>query len=196
MSALKAEREAASRHLAAPVYRYEGDRNELIKAVHDALYCSKICAYAQGFQLMRAAKPNMDGNWISPRSRVSGAAVASFGRASYKKLPMPMGAIPGWLICYWIRTSKNKFKRIRRAGAQSWHSRLRRGLLLPPSCRPWRIMTAIDPRSFRQISYKLSGIISAPTPTNVSINRPVYRSTSIGPKRTVHRSRFRMHIKE
>jgi 6-phosphogluconate dehydrogenase len=28
----------------------------LIDAVHDALYCSKICAYAQGFQLMRAAE--------------------------------------------------------------------------------------------------------------------------------------------
>jgi len=33
-----------------------GDRNELIRAVHDALYCSEICAYAQGFQLMRAAQ--------------------------------------------------------------------------------------------------------------------------------------------
>ncbi len=38
------------------MYRYDGDRNELIKSVHDALYCSKICAYAQGFQLMRAAE--------------------------------------------------------------------------------------------------------------------------------------------
>ncbi|MBM2802198.1 MAG: 6-phosphogluconate dehydrogenase, decarboxylating [Deltaproteobacteria bacterium] len=56
LSALKSEREAASRHLTGPVYRYDGDRNELIKAVHDALYCSKICAYAQGFQLMRAAE--------------------------------------------------------------------------------------------------------------------------------------------
>jgi 6-phosphogluconate dehydrogenase len=56
LSALKSEREAASRHLSGPVYRYDGDRNELIRAVHDALYCSKICAYAQGFQLMRAAQ--------------------------------------------------------------------------------------------------------------------------------------------
>jgi 6-phosphogluconate dehydrogenase len=56
LSALKSEREAASRHLTGPAYRYDGHRNELIKAVHDALYCSKICAYAQGFQLMRAAE--------------------------------------------------------------------------------------------------------------------------------------------
>jgi 6-phosphogluconate dehydrogenase len=53
---LKSERQAASRHLTGPVYRYDGDRNELIQNVHDALYCSKICAYAQGFQLMRAAE--------------------------------------------------------------------------------------------------------------------------------------------
>jgi 6-phosphogluconate dehydrogenase len=56
LSALKSEREAASRQLTGPVYRYDGDRNELIQNVHDALYCSKICAYAQGFQLMRAAE--------------------------------------------------------------------------------------------------------------------------------------------
>jgi 6-phosphogluconate dehydrogenase len=56
LSALKSEREAASGHLTGPAYRYDGDRNELIQNVHDALYCSKICAYAQGFQLMRAAE--------------------------------------------------------------------------------------------------------------------------------------------
>jgi 6-phosphogluconate dehydrogenase len=56
LSALKTEREAASRLIAGPDYRYDGDRNELIEAVHGALYCSKICAYAQGFQLMRAAE--------------------------------------------------------------------------------------------------------------------------------------------
>jgi len=56
LSALKSEREAASRQLTGPVYRYDGDRHELIQNVHDALYCSKICAYAQGFQLMRAAE--------------------------------------------------------------------------------------------------------------------------------------------
>jgi 6-phosphogluconate dehydrogenase len=56
LSALKDEREAAARRLAGPEYRYEGARDALIGAVHAALYCSKICAYAQGFQLMRAAQ--------------------------------------------------------------------------------------------------------------------------------------------
>ena len=56
LSALKAERTAASQHLTGPDYKYTGDRGELVNAVHDALYCSKICAYAQGFQLMRASE--------------------------------------------------------------------------------------------------------------------------------------------
>ena len=37
------------------------DKETFIKAVHDALYCSKICSYAQGFQLMREA--NKEYNW-------------------------------------------------------------------------------------------------------------------------------------
>lgn len=56
LSALKAERVEASKHLLGPDYKYSGSRDELSKAVHDALYCSKICAYAQGFQIMRAAQ--------------------------------------------------------------------------------------------------------------------------------------------
>jgi 6-phosphogluconate dehydrogenase len=56
LSALKSERVEASRQLSGPDFSYRGDRRELIAAVRDALYCSKICAYAQGFQLMRQAQ--------------------------------------------------------------------------------------------------------------------------------------------
>ncbi len=57
ISAVKDERVAASKILQRPApAKYEGDRSEFIEAVRDALYCSKICSYAQGFQLMRAAQ--------------------------------------------------------------------------------------------------------------------------------------------
>ena len=56
LSALKNERVEASKQLSGPNYSYQGSRKELIVAVRDALYCSKICAYAQGFQLMREAQ--------------------------------------------------------------------------------------------------------------------------------------------
>ncbi len=56
LSALKDERVEASKVLKGPAAQHGGNRDELIAAIRDALYCSKICAYAQGFQLMREAQ--------------------------------------------------------------------------------------------------------------------------------------------
>jgi 6-phosphogluconate dehydrogenase len=56
ISALKDERVAASKILKGPSKKYRGSKKALIAAIHDALYCSKICSYAQGFQLMRTAQ--------------------------------------------------------------------------------------------------------------------------------------------
>jgi 6-phosphogluconate dehydrogenase len=56
ISALKDERVAASKILKGPSKKYRGSKKALITAIHDALYCSKICSYAQGFQLMRTAQ--------------------------------------------------------------------------------------------------------------------------------------------
>ncbi len=55
MSALKDERVAASRVLSGPSAAYHGERAELISMVRDALYLAKICSYAQGMALLRAA---------------------------------------------------------------------------------------------------------------------------------------------
>ena len=38
----------------APARSTAASKKALVAAIHDALYCSKICCYAQGFQLMRA----------------------------------------------------------------------------------------------------------------------------------------------
>lgn len=56
ISALKEERVAASKILKGPAKKYRGSKKALVQAIHDALYCSKICSYAQGFQLMREAQ--------------------------------------------------------------------------------------------------------------------------------------------
>ncbi len=56
LSALKEERVAASRSLKGPKTPYRGSKAKLVEAVRRALYSSKICAYAQGFQLMREAQ--------------------------------------------------------------------------------------------------------------------------------------------
>lgn len=56
VSAIKEERIEASKILKGPNKIFKGDAQEVVKAIHDALYCSKICSYAQGFQLLREAQ--------------------------------------------------------------------------------------------------------------------------------------------
>ncbi|MGH9759648.1 MAG: NADP-dependent phosphogluconate dehydrogenase, partial [Blastocatellia bacterium] len=62
MSANKAERVEASKQLSGPAgFKYTGDRQALIDCVHDALYASKICSYAQGMSLIRRGSDEF--NW-------------------------------------------------------------------------------------------------------------------------------------
>jgi 6-phosphogluconate dehydrogenase len=55
ISALKDERVAASRVLAGPEQQPAPDQAEFVEQVRQALFASKIAAYAQGFQLMKLA---------------------------------------------------------------------------------------------------------------------------------------------
>ncbi len=61
LSALKVERVAASQVLKGPGVEFNGDKQEFIELIRQALYCSKICAYAQGFSLMTEAQQEF--NW-------------------------------------------------------------------------------------------------------------------------------------
>ena len=55
LSSMKDERVIASRLIkSSATTSYSGDKKELIQAVHDGLYASKICSYAQGMSLIRA----------------------------------------------------------------------------------------------------------------------------------------------
>lgn len=55
LSAIKDERVIASKVLSGPVPKFEGDKEDLIEDIKNALYASKIVSYAQGYTLMRAA---------------------------------------------------------------------------------------------------------------------------------------------
>lgn len=55
MSAAKSEREVASTILAGPDTRYTGDVTPLAEDIKAALYASKICSYAQGFDILKKA---------------------------------------------------------------------------------------------------------------------------------------------
>ena len=55
LSALKDERKAAAATLAGPIPGEGEDRADLVEDIRQALYASKVVAYAQGFAQMRAA---------------------------------------------------------------------------------------------------------------------------------------------
>ena len=61
ISAIKDERVLASNILKGPDALFVGDITEFIESVRKALYTSKICSYAQGFALMKAASEEY--NW-------------------------------------------------------------------------------------------------------------------------------------
>jgi 6-phosphogluconate dehydrogenase len=56
LSSMKDQRVAASGKLPGPGPKMvsESERKEVIEAVHDALYASKVCSYAQGMSLLQA----------------------------------------------------------------------------------------------------------------------------------------------
>jgi len=61
ISSIRDERMAASKELTGPSIKFEGDTYSFISKVRDALYCSKICSYAQGMALI--AKASHDFNY-------------------------------------------------------------------------------------------------------------------------------------
>jgi 6-phosphogluconate dehydrogenase len=60
LSSIKAERVAASKQLSGPSQRFDGDAKAYVNKIRDALYCSKICSYAQGMALIGAASQRYD----------------------------------------------------------------------------------------------------------------------------------------
>ncbi len=55
LSAIKDERLVASQILVGPGATFTGDKETFLEQLRQALFASKICSYAQGYQLMRAA---------------------------------------------------------------------------------------------------------------------------------------------
>lgn len=70
-SSFKDERVKAAEILTGPTATFSGDKQAFIGKVRDALYCSKICSYAQGMALMSAASKEFNFNLnLSEISRI------------------------------------------------------------------------------------------------------------------------------
>ena len=61
LSAIQDERVAAAKELAGPAAKFTGDKAQFIADLEQAVYAAKICSYAQGYQLLRAA--SAEHNW-------------------------------------------------------------------------------------------------------------------------------------
>jgi len=71
MSSIKEERVMASKQLTGPSGRLDSDIQTFVNQVRDALYCSKICSYAQGMALISRASREFNYNLnLSEISRI------------------------------------------------------------------------------------------------------------------------------
>ncbi|HEX7891687.1 MAG TPA: NADP-dependent phosphogluconate dehydrogenase [Ramlibacter sp.] len=70
VSAVRAERAVASEVLAGPQPAFGGDPDAFVEKVRRALLAAKICAYAQGFQLLAAA--DKEYGWDLPFGTIAG----------------------------------------------------------------------------------------------------------------------------
>ena len=68
MSAYKDERVAAAKELPGPGETYPGDAALFVNKVRDALYCSKMCSYAQGMALIAKASQEFNYHISLPES--------------------------------------------------------------------------------------------------------------------------------
>jgi 6-phosphogluconate dehydrogenase len=124
LSALKAERVAASKVLRGPAPSYSGDKQKLIRAIEQALYASKITSYAQGMALIRMPPPNTGMICVPATLRESGGRVALFGPHCWARLMRHTHAIRIWRTCCWMMHSARPWKAARKAGGwrfrQQW----------------------------------------------------------------------------
>jgi 6-phosphogluconate dehydrogenase len=66
MSAYKDERVVASSELQVKTAKFKDDAKEMVSKVRDALYCSKMCSYAQGMALIAKASEEYNYNINMP----------------------------------------------------------------------------------------------------------------------------------
>jgi 6-phosphogluconate dehydrogenase len=118
ISAQKDERVEASKVINGPQVSALGDEGrELVDAVHDALYASKICSYAQGFNLIRAGSEEW--NWninLSEMARIwKGGCIirARFLdriKAAYQRDPTLKNLLLDEDFRAWMQTAQDKWR--------------------------------------------------------------------------------------
>jgi hypothetical protein len=168
---------------------YSGSKKALIAAIHDALYCSKICSYAQGFQLMRAAQKNISGNSTSGRSPRSGAAAASSARASSRRSPKPISATRTSRTSARSVSSRDECEGAGKLAPRRRPRRRQRRAAPRRSTPPWPTTTATAAPASRQFVARPARLLRRPHLRAQWTNRAASSSTSTGPSQDARKSR-------
>ena len=152
-----------------------GDRDELIQAVRDALYASKIVSYAQGMELLRRGQHDLQLESELRRHRHHLARrlhhsreISQSHRRGLRARSQPAQSAARFAISPTSsqRRSRTGALRFRPRSIMAWRCRL--------SARRSPISIATGRRACRQICSRRSAISSAPTPTSASISRAFF----------------------
>jgi 6-phosphogluconate dehydrogenase len=118
LSSMKSEREIAAAKIKGPrATRARGDKQKLIRAVHDALYASKICSYAQGLSLI--ARGSEEYKWnidLREMARIwkGGCIIRARFLDSIMKAYSRRGPLPNLLLDpefrKWIRSAQKNWR--------------------------------------------------------------------------------------
>ncbi|MGA3067453.1 MAG: NADP-dependent phosphogluconate dehydrogenase [Tepidisphaeraceae bacterium] len=127
ISMLKDQRVAASKILTGPKpAKYSGDIKAFINDVRDALYCSKICSYAQGMALLSAANKAFNyGIRLDEMARIweAGCIIRAIFLKEIRKAFMEEPSLPNLLIAGRFRDAilprQDAWRRIVQIGAQT-----------------------------------------------------------------------------
>ena len=202
ISSRKEERVKASKILPQPkIEKFSGDRNELITAVRDALYASKIVSYAQGMELLGAASKEFNWNLnfgdIATIWRGGCIIRAKFLNRiveAYERDPALHNLLLDSYFTDIIRKTQHNWRsRSRRRSSKAWPCR--------PSARRWLTSTATGRRGCPRICSRRSAISLARIPTSESTSRASFTPSgwnrkSIRPKNQPRRRRPRDDIPE
>ena len=120
LSSIKEERVVASQLIySSAKSTYSGERRELIQSVHDALYASKICSYAQGMSLIRAG--SLEWQWdinLREIARIwkGGCIIRARFLDSIMRAYERHPELPNLLLDYdfttWIRKTEQSWRRL------------------------------------------------------------------------------------
>ncbi|MCO5614618.1 hypothetical protein L7F22_068902 [Adiantum nelumboides] len=182
LSSLKEERTRASKILQGPQIKpFEGNKEQFIADLEQALYASKIVSYAQGFMLMREAAKEY--NWTLNNPSIAlmwrgGCIIRSVFLKditnAFRKNPTLENLLFDDFFNKAIHDAQEGWRRVV-AQAMLW------GIPPQPSRQPCRSLTATAPSACPPTCSRPSEISLAPTP---SVSCPERRTTSSSPTRT------------